>query len=247
MKNKLLLFLGIILSLAFLTNLCYASEIRLICIEKGETVKFSECNPAIQDRTCTSDLGCKYCVSILNNGAFCPKSVNECNAAQLSCSYDSSNIIADDSGDETEGTLDDSGDETEGTLDDSEDETEDTLDDSEEGTSEMLIDLTDETEGSDDSIKQDSSTLLGASIGTKISVGTTKKDKNNDVIDEDEIKNKKTGDSLIKKIAKNKIFYWFMIIMTVAELITLFILINIKKKNEMKKLTEQEIKEISFY
>ncbi|MEK6890531.1 MAG: hypothetical protein AABX03_00155 [Nanoarchaeota archaeon] len=88
MKNKalsglLLVFLFVaIFSLSFVS----AGSIKLLCLERGETIQFSKCNSLMPDRTCETNNGCQYCVEKLSNGIYCPKSLNECNSRGLSCS-----------------------------------------------------------------------------------------------------------------------------------------------------------------
>ena len=64
-----------------------ASEVKLLCLSNGQTIKFSECNPAIPDRTCTSSQGCQFCVTYTDSGVYCPANLNICNAIEeISCS-----------------------------------------------------------------------------------------------------------------------------------------------------------------
>jgi len=67
------------------STLVSASTTLLLCINEGETISFSQCNNGIADRTCTSDIGCKFCVKEISQGVFCPANFNECNAANLQC------------------------------------------------------------------------------------------------------------------------------------------------------------------
>ncbi len=71
----------IILSLAFAS----AGPVQLLCLERGQQVRFSECNPLIRDKTCTSNYGCQFCVTIATSGAYCPANINACNSNQLTC------------------------------------------------------------------------------------------------------------------------------------------------------------------
>jgi len=76
----LMLALAVIFS-----TLVSASTTLLLCINEGEVIEFSQCNNGISDRTCTSDIGCKFCVKEISPGVFCPANFNECNAANLQC------------------------------------------------------------------------------------------------------------------------------------------------------------------
>lgn len=72
----------IIISLNFVS----AANYKLLCINKGETIQYSKCNPGMSDRTCQSDFGCQHCVSIIN-GNYCPTNPNFCNIQSLQCTY----------------------------------------------------------------------------------------------------------------------------------------------------------------
>ncbi len=67
----------------FLISFASASY-QLLCLEKGQTVKFSKCNANIPDRTCDSDTGCQYCVD-KQGSVYCPANINACNGASFSC------------------------------------------------------------------------------------------------------------------------------------------------------------------
>ena len=75
-----------VLAVLFLISIASAAN-QLLCLQKGEKVLFSECNPAIEDRTCGSDFGCPYCISFSSTGAHCPASINVCNSQGLSCTF----------------------------------------------------------------------------------------------------------------------------------------------------------------
>jgi hypothetical protein len=78
-----LIFIGVIL----LTSNVLAKDYSLICLEKGETIKFSECNPLMSDKSCTSSGYCSYCTYIGTKGKPCPANINQCNALGSSCTY----------------------------------------------------------------------------------------------------------------------------------------------------------------
>ncbi len=69
-----ILIITLVFSL-FFVNLINASVYSL-CLTKGQTVKFSLCNPSISDRYCSKSL-CQYCVSE-SNGIYCPLSLSNC-------------------------------------------------------------------------------------------------------------------------------------------------------------------------
>ena len=62
------------------------SAYNLLCLKKGETIKFSECNPLMKNYYCNSDISCNYCVFVGSNGKYCPANMNHCNAIGLACS-----------------------------------------------------------------------------------------------------------------------------------------------------------------
>ncbi len=65
-----------------------AIDIQLLCLNGGQTIKFSQCNPVMQDRTCSSGLGCQYCVTYNEqSGVYCPANINICNTQpNIQCS-----------------------------------------------------------------------------------------------------------------------------------------------------------------
>ncbi|MFA6023024.1 MAG: hypothetical protein WC781_02975 [Candidatus Pacearchaeota archaeon] len=88
-KNTLFLVFGLmIILLSF--SIVSAETYKLLCLDKGQTVYFSRCNNAMQDKVCTSDTGCQYCVSVTNSNTYCPANVNICNTQGYSCTSDSS-------------------------------------------------------------------------------------------------------------------------------------------------------------
>lgn len=83
-KNKLIVGM-FILNAIFLLTIVSADQTQLLCLTNGETVYFSQCNPAIPDYTCNSDV-CQLCVKRLNSGVYCSRNPNVCNSLGLSCS-----------------------------------------------------------------------------------------------------------------------------------------------------------------
>ena len=94
MKNKILILIIATVLLASLSiSLASADQIEWLCLDKSQTVEFSLCNPAIADRTCDSNLGCRYCVNHKTNGVYCPADINTCNSIQnLECSSLGQNV-----------------------------------------------------------------------------------------------------------------------------------------------------------
>ena len=85
-KNYPLLVVSIVLMAVIAVSLVNASSLKLLCLDKGETIKFSKCSSDISDRTCTNNAGCQFCVDETSNGIYCPKNINDCNNAGLECS-----------------------------------------------------------------------------------------------------------------------------------------------------------------
>ncbi len=87
-KSSTFNIIGFFILVIFLINSGYAIDIQLLCLEAGESVQFSKCNPVMQDRTCSSSQTCQYCVTYNEqNGVYCPANINICNAQPgLSCS-----------------------------------------------------------------------------------------------------------------------------------------------------------------
>lgn len=87
-KNKRISMIALFSAIAIilLSTGVLAADYRLLCLKKGETIKFSECNPTMNNYYCNSNIYCSYCVFIGENGAYCPGNLNKCNALGLSCS-----------------------------------------------------------------------------------------------------------------------------------------------------------------
>jgi len=83
-NKKQVMQFTILIALALVLSLSLVSASQLLCLGKGEKVKFSECNPAINDYTCTFDF-CQICVRLCSNGAFGPSSPNGCNSQGNGC------------------------------------------------------------------------------------------------------------------------------------------------------------------
>ncbi len=85
-KHLVIVILSVLLLISLLA-LTTASEIKLVCLQESQTIKFSACNPAIPDRTCQSSQGCQYCATYnQETQVYCPANINLCNAIEgLSC------------------------------------------------------------------------------------------------------------------------------------------------------------------
>lgn len=88
-KKQLFLVLFGLAIILFSFSMVSAENYKLLCLDKGQKVYFSRCNSAMQDKTCTSDTGCQYCVSVTNSNIYCPANVNICNTQGFSCTSDS--------------------------------------------------------------------------------------------------------------------------------------------------------------
>ena len=78
--------LSILFTLIFLISFAsfVSAGYALICFEEGKTIKFSECNPNIEDKACTSG-ACQSCVLEISPGVYCPTNPNNCNSEGLEC------------------------------------------------------------------------------------------------------------------------------------------------------------------
>ena len=87
MRKIKILVVGILLLIVptIFFSLVSADQYTLLCLNKGQKVEFSKCNPSIADRTCLS-LVCQYCTSLKDSGVYCPASPNVCNTLGLICS-----------------------------------------------------------------------------------------------------------------------------------------------------------------
>lgn len=219
-KLNILKTLIVLAPFLILLNFTYASELKLLCVDKGENVRFSECNPIIQDRTCTNSAGCMYCIGVLDNGAYCPRSINECNNAQLSCTSGSSSHITTDNSDNPNDSQDN------GNQENSDNNTNQDAIDNQDN---IYNDLTEEDQSADST-----NTLIGASIGAKISVGGKQNKTTNKTLPEVS-GNKQT---LFESLKKNNSFAFLLTITSVLEIIALLYLVRINKKGK-----EEEVKE----
>ncbi|MEM3113187.1 MAG: hypothetical protein QXI33_02060 [Candidatus Pacearchaeota archaeon] len=101
MKKKEILISFTITIILFSISFISAAETKLLCLNNGDTIRFSKCNSLIPDRTCQNNMGCQYCVSEISKGIYCPRNINECNSLGLSCSDNSNaNLIPDQNSNE---------------------------------------------------------------------------------------------------------------------------------------------------
>lgn len=85
-NKKKVLSVIFVLSAIFLINYVFA-EVMLVCLNKGETIEFSKCNPNINDYLCRFTK-CQICVNEINPGIYCQQSPSICNDAGISeCIY----------------------------------------------------------------------------------------------------------------------------------------------------------------
>ena len=83
-KNNITLILAALFVIIASLTIVYADQTQFLCLTKGQQIEFSECNPAMDDRTCGST-SCTYCVVRKDSGVYCPASPNKCNSLGLSC------------------------------------------------------------------------------------------------------------------------------------------------------------------
>ena len=91
----ILFFALIVVIVIILSSSALVSAYNLVCLKKGETMKFSECNPLMKNYYCNSDMFCSYCVFVGSKGKYCPAMINKCNALGLSCTSSGSNTTID--------------------------------------------------------------------------------------------------------------------------------------------------------
>ncbi|MEK6859894.1 MAG: hypothetical protein AABX54_03700 [Nanoarchaeota archaeon] len=94
-KSGKILSLTLFTLVLILLSLSIFSAYQLLCLKKGEIIKFSECNPLMKNYYCNSNFYCSYCVFTGSNGKPCPAMINKCNALGLSCNSDNNNATLD--------------------------------------------------------------------------------------------------------------------------------------------------------
>jgi len=70
--KKVLLVLLVLINLGFVS-----ASYELVCLEPGQVLRFSECNPDIDDLVCDHTT-CQVCVNEVSTGVYCPASINYC-------------------------------------------------------------------------------------------------------------------------------------------------------------------------
>ncbi len=50
---------------------------QLYCLDKGQVIEFSKCNPAMQDKKCLTT-SCQICANEIRSGVYCPANINQC-------------------------------------------------------------------------------------------------------------------------------------------------------------------------
>ena len=83
-KTKAIFLVSIIFSFIFITLVSASDEAILLCLEKREVIRFSECDSEIRDYRCDGTQ-CQLCVTIDANGNYCPASPNKCNSQGSQC------------------------------------------------------------------------------------------------------------------------------------------------------------------
>ncbi len=79
-RGKIILTIAILLfiSIILLATTTIAVGAQLFCLKEGQTIKFSECNPNIEDKICETTT-CQICVNEIRNRIYCPININKCN------------------------------------------------------------------------------------------------------------------------------------------------------------------------
>jgi hypothetical protein len=78
--KRQILLVGIWILMILLASGVFASSIHFFCINRGDTIEYSKCNPKMSDKTCTSDHCNNICVNQTAPGVYCPTDPNFCNA-----------------------------------------------------------------------------------------------------------------------------------------------------------------------
>ena len=65
------------MAVIFLAVITAAAGSQLYCLTEGQTIKFSQCNPSMEDKTCDSTT-CQICATEVSSGVYCPASFNSC-------------------------------------------------------------------------------------------------------------------------------------------------------------------------
>ena len=86
-KGNILIWLVVIFTFVILIS-NVSAETQLLCLNDGETVKFSQCISVFRDKTCSGQSDCSFCVDYnALTKVYCPSNINVCNSIQqLTCS-----------------------------------------------------------------------------------------------------------------------------------------------------------------
>lgn len=91
-----MILLALLVIISMFSLAVSATNYQLLCVSKGEKVKYSLCSSAMTDFICDKN-SCQSCVSY-SNGVYCPANPNVCNSQQLSCSSLQSQVSGQDNG-----------------------------------------------------------------------------------------------------------------------------------------------------
>ncbi len=70
------IILSVVLLELFAVNTS-ALGIKLLCLDKGQKIEFSQCNPNMNNKICQTS-SCQICVNEIKSGVFCPANINNC-------------------------------------------------------------------------------------------------------------------------------------------------------------------------
>ena len=219
----------LLIALIFIQNVS-ASELKLLCLDDGDVLKFSRCNPSIQDRTCEASTGCNYCVNEIRNGVYCPTSINFCNAASLSCSAMQEPISNDNSNNNNNnGNNDDGNNNNDNTNNDNNNDSNDNNDVSQDNN-----DNNDNNSNETPNNTTDGNVDFGFKVGTNVIKPSNKKNETTQ-------DSKSTSPPPITGLSstsasKQKNFMYILLGMTLIEIIIILGLVNFQNSRKMKKM-----------
>ncbi len=251
MSPRITLLFGFTLFMSLiLIQTASASQLKLLCLDEGDVLKFSRCNPSIDDRECDASTGCNYCVNEIRNGVYCPTSINFCNAASLSCSAMQEPISNDDTQDD-----DNNDDNNDNSQDDNDDQNNDNNDNSNNNNDNNINNdnnnddnQNDNTQGDDTNDDNDdsndnrntnltNSTDDDVNFGFKVGTNVVKPSAKNETSQDQ----KSTSPSPISGLtfgssSKQKNFMYILFGMTLIEIIIILGLVNFQKNKQIKKM-----------
>ena len=100
MFSLIVVLILIVAIFLFLSPNVLALGTKLLCLEKGETVRFSLCNKAMRDKVCQTT-NCQICVNEIRRNVFCPININECDTACTNIDEESNNEETNNQGNTT--------------------------------------------------------------------------------------------------------------------------------------------------